>query len=203
MPLIALVVALGVLEAGWSGAPATSLGYHGVMPTSLPKLDRYLAADHTNSIVVDVPYGLRGGVDFTGTAISPQALLIATNDQHPRAISYTAWVSSTAIAGVARHAFFRNLYNAESGIDPTPRQIRRARADLNTMNVGWVVMWRNMWTRFHPVLRWSHVDRYLVALGFRHTAGTCLISIKPGATCPSTQAIWLYRYEPGQPGRTR
>ncbi len=203
MPLIAVVVALGVLEVGWSGASVGSLGYHGVMPTTLPKLDRYLAADHTNSIVVDVPYGLRGGVDVTGDQISPQALLLATNDGHPRAISYTAWVSQAAITAVARHAFFRYLYIAEKSKNPTPHQIALARADLRTMNVGWVVMWRNMWTAYHPLLRWGHVDKYLVATGFRHIAGTCLISIRPGQTCPSADAIWLYRYEPGQAGRNR
>jgi len=200
MPLIAVVVALGALEAGWSGAPATSPGYHGVMSTSFYKLDRFLIGDHSHSIVVDVPYGLRGGVDFTGAQISPQALLMATHDQHPRAISYTAWVSQAAIAGVARHAFYRYLYIAEKGQDPGARQIRLARADLRTMNVGWVVMWRNMWTLYHPVLRWGHVDRYLIAVGFRHTTGACLITVKPGAACPEPDAVWLYQYQPGHHG---
>ncbi len=197
MPLIAVVVALGALEAGWSGAPPSSPGYHGVMPTALPKLDMFLARDHSGSIVVDIPYGLRGGIAFTGSAISPQALLLATHDQHPRAISYTAWVSKAAIKGVARHAFFRYLYIAERSQNPTPHQIMLARADLRTMHVGWVVMWRNMWRLYHPLARWGYVDRYLVAVGFRHTEGICLSNNRLGVPCASRNSVWLYQYQPG------
>jgi hypothetical protein len=201
IPLIALVVALGALEAGWSGAPVSSPGYHGTMPTTLPGLDKFLVRDHSDSIVVDVPYGLRGGVGVTGSQISPQAMLIATRDQHPRAISYTAWVSKAAITGVARHAFYRYLYAAENSSDPTARQILLARADLRTLHVGWVVAWRNMWTQRHPLLRWRHVDRYLAATGFRHTRGTCLVTRAHHAPCPPLEQIWLYQRDPGHPGR--
>jgi hypothetical protein len=200
MPLIALVVGLGALEAGWSGAPVTSPGFHGVMPTSLPTLDGVLARDHSNSIVVDIPYGLRGGIGVTGAEISPQAMLLATHDQHPRAISYTAWVSKATIKGVAKHAFFRYLYAAETGHNPTPHQVSLARVDLRTLDVRWVVMWRNMWTLYHPIARWGHVDRYLVSAGFRHTGGICLTHIQPGTPCDSTNSVWLYRYEPGSTG---
>src|SRR5262249_40323435 len=136
IPLIAVVLALGALEAGWSGAPPTSPGYHGVMRTAMPRLDKYLSGDHSHSIVVDIPYGLRGGVAYTGDQIDPMAMLLATNDRHPRAISYTAWVSKSAIQGVARHAFFRYLYIAESSQNPTPHQIALAKADLRTMHIG-------------------------------------------------------------------
>lgn len=201
MPLIAIVVGLGALEAGWSGAPVVSPGYHGTMPTTMPNLDKFLNADRSRSIVVDVPYGLRGGVGITGAEISPRAMLIATNDEHPRAISYTAWVSKASIVGVARHAFYRYLYEAERSHNPNKHQVALARADLRTLDVGWVVMWRNMWTLYHPVERWAHVDKYLVESGFRHTKGICLVKQKPGATCPSTESIWLYQYEPGHPGK--
>ena len=36
------------------------------MRTSLPDLDRPIAADHSSSIVVDVPFGIRGGVPLPG-----------------------------------------------------------------------------------------------------------------------------------------
>jgi hypothetical protein len=200
MPLIAVIVALGVLEAGWSGNSPTSLGFHGTMATTLPRLDRPITRDHTSSIVVDVPYGLRGGVAVTGSEIAPNAMLIATHDGHPRAISYTSWVSKAAIKGVAKHAFFRYLYIAEHSQNPSPAQVRKAAADLRTMNVGWVVEWRNLWTKWHPIERLGHIDRYLEALGFRHTNGMCLVNLKPGEQCPHFKSIWLWQYKPGQRG---
>lgn len=200
MPLIAVIVALGVLEAGWSGNSPTSLGFHGTMRTTLPALDRPITRDHTSSIVVDVPYGLRGGVAVTGSEIAPNAMLIATHDRHPRAISYTAWVSKAAIKGVAKHAFFRYLYIAEHSQTPSPAQTRKAAADLRTMNVGWVVEWRNLWTKWHPINRLGHIDRYLEALGFRHNNGMCLANIKPGQQCPHFKSIWLWQYKPGHRG---
>jgi hypothetical protein len=202
-PLIAIVLVLGAFEAGWSGAAPSSNGFHGTMPTTLPNLDKFITRDHSKSIVVDLPYGLRGGVGVTGAEISPQAMLIATNDEHPRGISYTAWVSKAAIYGIGHHAFYKYLYEAEKSHTPRPGQIALARADLKKLNVGWVVMWRNMWQLYHPVERWAHVDKYLTALGFRHTEGICLVTVKPGATCPSTQAVWLYQYKPGHAGKSR
>src|ERR1039457_6581933 len=76
-PLIVAVAGLGVLEAGWSGSQAG-----GTMVTALPAVDRPIAADHSGSIVVDVPFGLRGGLGLSGGEISPQALLLATADGH-------------------------------------------------------------------------------------------------------------------------
>jgi hypothetical protein len=202
IPLIAVVVALGALEAGWSGASPASAGYHGTMATTFPKLERILAQAHSNSIVVDVPYGLRGGLDVTGAEISPQALLVATQDQQPRAISYTAWVSRSAIAAVARHAFYRNLYAAEKSQRITARQLRLSRQDLRTLGVGYVIMWRNMWTLFHPILRWGHVNKYLTAVGFRHVKEACRVHSAKGVQCPTLESVWLYQYEPGRSGGT-
>ena len=198
MPLIAVVVALGGFEAGWSGNSPASNGYHGTMRTTMPALDRPLTRDHSRSIVVDVPYGLRGGVAVTGAEIAPNAMLIATHDHHPRAISYTAWVSKAAIDGIGTHAFFRNLYIAEHSKNPTPAMIRRAAADLAHMNVGWIVEWRNLWTKYHPIERYGHVDRYLQALGFHVTHRICLVNIPVGQQCPHFKNIWLWQRKPGR-----
>ena len=56
-PLIIVVAAFAVLEAGYSTGPPSS----GIMPATLPALDRPIAADHSGSIVLDVPFGMRGG----------------------------------------------------------------------------------------------------------------------------------------------
>src|SRR5215467_5564610 len=200
IPLIAIVVALGALEAGWSGNTPASNGYHGTMRTTMAALDLPLTRDHSGSIVVDVPYGLRGGVAVTGSEIAPNAMLIATHDHHPRAISYTAWVSKAAIDGIGTHAFFRNLYIAEHGWNPAPAMIRRAAQDLAHMNIGWIVEWRNLWTKYHPIERYGHVDKYLQALGFQVTHRICLVNLQPGERCPHFKNIWLWQPKSGRAG---
>ncbi len=192
MPLIAVVVAFGAIEAGWSGGGPT-------MPTTLPAVDRLLSHDHSNSIVVDVPFGLRGGVGGTGAPTAPNALLLATHDGHPRAYSYTSWVPQTTSRAISAHAFYRYLMAVETGGSVSAAQIRQARADLRTMNVGWVVEWRNVWRLRHPIERYGHVNAYLNAVGFRYVEKVCLVPAPSVALCPSTkqqpsQEVWLYRY---------
>jgi hypothetical protein len=205
-PLIAVVVALGALEAGWSGAPSTSpgfpsnFGYHGTMQSVLPDLDRPITRDHGRSIVVDVPFGLRGGVGVTGAPIAPSALLIATHDQHPRAIAYTSWVSKAANKGIASHAFYRYLYVAEKAGHLYPTRLAAARADLRALNVGWVVEWRNVWTDHHQWRRYARVTKYLENVGFRKAEDFCLVGTDlTGASCPRGQHVWLFKYRPGTP----
>ncbi len=60
-PAIVLVGLLGILDAGWSGSPLI-----GTMPTALPAVDRPIAADHSSSIVVDIPYGVRAAPTSPG-----------------------------------------------------------------------------------------------------------------------------------------
>lgn len=199
-PLIAVVIALGALEAGWSGAARTSPGYQGVTPTALPRLNHFLSSDHSGSIVVDFPYGLRGGVNASGSEISSAAMLIATDDGHPRAVSYTSWVPRDAINAIARHAFFRYLYEAEQSEILSAADVSRARADLKTMHVGWVLMWRNVWTMHKPRWRYGYIDRYLTAVAFRHVKSVCL-SAEPLSGCHWNRRVWLYRYEPGAPAK--
>jgi hypothetical protein len=194
MPLIAVVVALGALEAGWSGASA-SLGYPGVMPTTQRQLDRILSRDHSGSIVVDFPYGLRGGVNLTGSETEPSAMLLSTADGHPSANSYTSWVSPGTIRAIARHAFFHYLYSAEASRNLSLADVRRARADLATLHVGWVVMWRNVWTMHKPQYRYGHVGGYLLAAGFRRFKVVCLRRTRPAPRCTLHRQVWLYRYE--------
>lgn len=197
IPLIAVVVGLGVLEAGWSG------GSRFTMPTTLPAVDQPLVRDHSGSIVVDVPFGQRGGVGATGVPSSPSALLIATRDGHPRAISYSAWVPQNTTAAIGRHAFYRYLMNVETGVPVTSTQVKAARADLRHLHVGWVVEWRNVWRLHHPGERYRHVNDYLRAVGFRYHGSACLTGPPTVAICRSasgrhSQAVWLYRYAPNR-----
>lgn len=165
-PLIVVVAALGVLEAGYSAGPPSS----GIMPTARPALDRPIAADPSGSIVLDVPFGLRGGIPQYGKQMAPPALVIATADGHPRSISYTSWVPSTTAGGILAHPFYAQLMRAQSSIplaprrnaagnQVTPAELAAARADLRGLGIGWALVW----TR-HPN---PQVDSYLIATGFR------------------------------------
>ncbi len=164
-PLIIVVAGLAIFEAGWSGGADV-----GIMPTTLPHVDRPIAADHSGSIVVDVPYGLRGGIPQDGSQFSAKALLIATADGHPRAISYTSWVPGKTINAVSAHAFYAQLIRSEHGIPLAPAvnrngqhvsaaQLTAARRDVRAMHVGWALVYT---APKHP-----YAVRYLLATGFR------------------------------------
>ena len=112
-PLIAVVVALGVLETGYSGNPRV-----GEMPTALPRLDAPIAADHSQSIVVDVPFGLRGGIPEAGGRFAAEALVLATADGHPRAIAYVSRLPQPTIDGMYRQAFYGYLVHAQHYTPP-------------------------------------------------------------------------------------
>jgi len=165
-PLIVAVAALGVLEAGFSAGPPQS----GIMPTALPALDRPIAADHSGSIVLDVPFGLRGGIPQYGKQMAPPVLVIATADGHPRSVAYTSWVPATTAQRIVAHPFYAQLMRAQSSIPLAPRrntagnqvtqaELAAARADLRGLGIGWALVW----TR-HPS---PQVDIYLRAVGFR------------------------------------
>jgi hypothetical protein len=151
--LILVVAVLGALEAGWSGTP----GGFRVMPTAFTSLDRPIAADHSGSIVVDVPFGL-DNIPSYGLEPAPEAILMATADGHPRAICYTSWVPTRTIAAIKHHPFYVLLNDAQLGMKVGQAQIAMARADLSTLHVGWVVVWLPK-----PV---PALSRYLTATGF-------------------------------------
>ena len=155
----ALVAALAVLEAGWSGSHSV-----GTMPTTLPALDRPIAADHSGSIVVDAPFGLRGGIPLYGGEFAAESLVMATRDGHPRGVSYTSWVPADVIARIKRHPFYALMVACQNWIPGKPVVVHASRAmlaaarrDARNMGVGWVLVWTS-----NPV-----VVRYLADTGFR------------------------------------
>jgi hypothetical protein len=133
---IIVVAALGLLEAGWSGNSSI-----GTMPTALPAVDGPIAADHSSSIVVDVPYGLRGGTNFIGSGFNPDAQVLETVDGHPRAVGFISRVPTPTVAGVTKHAFYARLMATQGGNQNTPAQLAAARLDARHMDVGWVLVW--------------------------------------------------------------
>jgi len=149
------VLALGALEAGWSGGPG-----FGTMPAALPALDRPIAADHSASIVVDVPFGIRGGIggQTTGAQFSPEAQVLATEDGHPRAVAYLARVPAATLSGINAEPFYAGLLAAQGGDAAlSPARLQAAQLNARGMDVGWVLVWRQS----------PEVLSYLRGTGFR------------------------------------
>jgi hypothetical protein len=156
--VIVLVAAAGFLEAGWSAVGAAQ------MPTALPSVDGPIAVDHSGSVVVDVPFGLRGGVGVGGHPLPPQALVLATADGHPRAESYTSWVPKATSAGMMGYPFYRFLNSAQNGQRFPVGGADRALAERSarSADIGWVIVWHKRLRASRPAI----ID-YLYATGFR------------------------------------
>ena len=157
-PAIVAVLALGVLEAGWAGN-----SFIATMPAALPAVDGPIAADHSGSIVVDVPFGIRGGTYIYGGGFDPDAQVLATADGHPRSVGYISRVPLPTISGMQRHPFYARLVAAQRQQGSTAAELAAARADARRMDVAWVLVWR--W----PASRGPApaVLSYLRATGFR------------------------------------
>jgi hypothetical protein len=149
----AVLALVAGLEMGWSGFP-----HRTTVPTAYPELDRPIADDFSSSVVVDIPFGLRGGIPLYGSGVNARSLLMATADGHPRAISYTSWVPRHTTAGIRAHPFYARLNAAQHGRDSTPRQLAAARRDAGRMHVGWVIDWKP---------RTPEISRFLAGAGFR------------------------------------
>ena len=184
-PLIVVVAAAALLESGYAALPSVR-----AMPTTLPALDAPIAADHSGSIVVDFPFGLRGGIPEYGRPFSPRALLIATADGHPRLIAYTSWVPARTRAEIAAHPFYAALEKVQHGIPLAPlkntsgnqvtaAQVAAARADARKLGVGWVLVW----TTQNPVIK-----PFLDATGFRFSYRADGVSVYRPVTPPAPAA---------------
>jgi hypothetical protein len=156
----AVAVALGMLESGWSGSADV-----GVMASSLPALDAPIAADRSGSIVLDVPFGLRGGLGLYGKGIAAQALLLATADGHPRAVAYTSWVPGATVDAINAHPFYRGLVAAQRDRVASAERLAAARRDARRLGIGWVLVWPTPLRAFRRSL--PVVITYLEATGFR------------------------------------
>jgi hypothetical protein len=167
--ILVVVLALGVLEMGSVGSDPgpTPLVK---MPTAMPALDGPIAADHSNSIVVDIPYGVRSAVPLPdeGAGFNPEAQVQATADGHPRAIAYISRLPESEEAAVRRHPFYAYLFNAQQ--EPAAlykelfvpgsaaaARLAAAQRDVRRMDVGWAIVWSST-----PV-----VLHYIEAVGFR------------------------------------
>ncbi len=178
--LLIPVLVLAALEAGWAGNLAV-----GTMPTSRPALDGPIAADHSGSIVVDVPFGVRGGVPLAreGGRFDPEAQVLATADGHPRAVGYLSRLPEPTLMAVRRNPFYAGLMSAQgqprglvesvTGYHSYPALLAAARAAARRMDVGWVIVWQAS----------PDVLRYLANTGFRFAYvadGALVYRLAPG-----------------------
>lgn len=165
-PLLIIPVLLaGVLEAGWGGDAAVGnwagTPVPGVMRTALPALDGPIAADHSSSIVVDVPFGIRGGVPLPGEGapFDPEAQVLATADGHPRAVGYFSRLPAPTLAAIRRNAFYAGLLKAQNRNPGSskPALLAAARRNARRIGIGWVIVWHQT----------ADVHSYLAGTGFR------------------------------------
>ncbi len=149
------VLVLALLETGWSGNPGI-----GSMPTALPALDRPIAAQHTNSVVVDVPFGIRGGMPVIGDGFAPDSMVLATADGHPLANALISRIPAGTLNGIERSPFYAALLSAQGGKHRnTGTQVKQAEISAQQMHVGWVLVWR----RIPSVLRLLRVTDFRLA----------------------------------------
>src|SRR5262249_1819017 len=137
----------------------------GVMPTALPALDAPIAADRSHSIVVDVPFGVRGGLPVAGRQFPPESMVLATADGHPLGDGYASRIPSATLAGITPRPFYAAVLRLQADLRPnTPAQLSAARRSARLMRVGWVLVWVHSAAiqGFLPGLR-----RFLPASGFR------------------------------------
>jgi hypothetical protein len=169
---LAVVAALGLLEAGYSGAKSASGQPRiGTIQTSYQALDAPIAADHSDSIVVDLPFGIRGGIPVYGLPFYPKALVMATADGHPRAIGYVSRLPIPAMDAMNAHPFYYSLVRVQHGLPVGPAGLAAARQDLHRLHVGWLVVWRRNANVQHSVL--PFLKR--VGLRYRYRVGSVLV----------------------------
>jgi hypothetical protein len=185
--LLIPVLIFAALETGWAGNPG-----QGTMATTAPHIDGPIAADHSASIVVDVPFGVRGGVPLPGEGapFDPESEVLATADGHPRAVGYLSRLPAPTLAGIRRHPFYAGLLTAQgqqvsvseslTGTGSDTALIAAARADARRMDVGWVIVWHSS----------PGILRYLARTGFRldYRSGTVLVYRPSAVPRPATAA---------------
>jgi hypothetical protein len=152
--MVVVVLLLAVLEAGIGTPP-----HFKTMPTTMPKLDRPIAADHSGSVVVDIPFGLRGGTGITGLPFVPQAQVLATSDGHPLADALLSRVPISTRHAIESEPFYSDLLDAQRGdYNFTQAEYQVAARNAARMHIGWVLLW----------VANKHLRNFLAQTGFRY-----------------------------------
>ena len=160
-PVISAAVVV-VVVAG--AAPGGGLvGYRAqTMRATMPSVDAAIAADPSHSIVVDVPFGLRGGVGVTGFKMPPESLVLATATA-TRGPCPTPRGCRSRPGRDPRNPFYRCLYGAQNGQRNVPRRRcpRAGQPAARRRKIGWVIVWHSRTRAARPP-----VIEYLTGTGF-------------------------------------
>ena len=164
-------LAIAVLELG---GPIRYTG-----PLYFDRLYAPVKADHSHSIVVDLPLTWASGILGSGhpldraiEASESMPLLRATQHGHPVAYGFAARISQDQLAELSRHRFYSDLLRLQGHsvyAVPVPRRVdpRRGAADARRMDVGWVTVWPDVSRRVVPYLRAAGFDRVASQRGAR------------------------------------
>jgi hypothetical protein len=158
--LAGVLVAFAVLESGFPDGGSAKQW----VPMQRDRLYAPVKADHSDSIVVDVPLGFIGATDGAGAApggnIEP--MLRATQHGHPIASAYVTRLTHSKLEALLRHRFYSDLIALQTrpqgeasapAVDPAA-----ALQDVQRSDIGWVVVWPDADRRVLP---------YLEQAGFR------------------------------------
>jgi hypothetical protein len=130
-PLLAVIAVGAILESGYAGYSG-DVRKVSTIPVSYPGVDRGILNDHSNSIVLDLPFGLRGGIPVDGVPFFPQALVMATEDGHPRSIAYTSRLPGPTKYAINNHQFYAALIDAEHEVpEKCPWRVPGQQGSLN------------------------------------------------------------------------
>jgi hypothetical protein len=193
-PALVVVAVLALFEMGSVGAGGAAPIGSGPqppmsMPIYLPRLDGPIAADHSDSIVVDLPLGVRSAVPIPneGAGFDPEAQVQATNDGHPRAVAYVSRMSVMFLNRFKARPFYGLIFKLQSRFTRSftsqlfgshgqgSAELTAARNDAYKMHVGWAIVWNSK----RPE-RW--LVRYIKAIGFKfqyRAAGAAVYRLPP------------------------
>jgi hypothetical protein len=105
-----------------------------------------IKADHSNSIVVDVPLIWLTGTRYLGTPTNYAAMLRATQHGHPIAYGVVGRADVELLQSLARNRFYTDLMILQGQASlaavpvPTSPDPNEGRRDARQLHVGWVVV---------------------------------------------------------------
>jgi hypothetical protein len=153
------LVAFALLESGY---PDGGGGNNHWVPLARTHLYAPVKADHSRSIVVDVPLGFLGA--NTGDGASPgqmEPMLRATEHEHPIAEAYLSRISPELVEKLGSYPLYYSLIDLQGpagASQPSPASPALARASAQSLDARWVVVW--------PAAN-RRVLAYLRAVGYR------------------------------------
>jgi len=126
-----------------------------------------IRADHSNSVVVDVPLSWQSGVSVIGPLYgAAPAMLRATQHEHPIAAGYISRVNQGRIAQLAAQPLYSQLLRVQGQAhlgSVSAREVQQARSNARHLGVRWAVVWPEAGAAAIP---------YLLRVGFRRVVSS-------------------------------